>query len=284
MGSDRKRLRLIRRARRLDRIATYGLPEPRRIEELVDRAGTLEELASTTGEGRLVRWKLRSTIFELGRRVLIESRSDPSTLPAACRILVVAISTGVLSALSFTPDPAWLAVNDHVRLTIFNVAQLVVGPIVVWYVIALVRHPDHFPLRNVAAPSAIIGVCMVIQAATNQPQVLTDHLYTISASITAVGSFGVAAAATGTLPHRWARVGLRCNAFAAGLTGINVFYWVSHTFGFASLASAVQVGAIVLGVNGTLMLTRLPWRWEVPRRVVTRHLPILVLPAMAERP
>lgn len=256
--------RLTANCRRLDRLATYGLPEPIRTHELIDRARTCDELRPIQPPRRLLEWKVRSTVAELGRRVIVESRNDPSTLPAAARMLMVSISTGVMSAPAAAPASALVSHQDETRLDVFVTAQGVVGLLVFWYVVALVRNPDHLPLRQVALPSALIGVCLVVQAFTNQPLVDSDRLYTASCLTMSIGSFGVALAAIGWIPDGWARGGLRLNAFGTVLAGVNVFDWVSRTYGAVSVASAIQVGMICLGFSGTVMLARLPFRRDVP--------------------
>lgn len=256
--------RLSRLGRRLDRLATYGLPRTYRALLLDERAEVLSLLRVNRRNSNVASWKLRSTLTEMLHRHVLYSRDDPSTIPAALRLLLVAFSTGIISALSMHPSGAALASLDHTRLQVFMGAQFAAGVLVLWYVAALVRHPDHLPLRQVATPSVLIAICLLVQAATNQPLIEADHIYTLACVLTAIGSFGVALAAYGIIREEIARGFLRVNALAAGLMGINVFVWVDREYGVLSVMSAVQVAMICVAVTGTLMLARLPWKRDVP--------------------
>lgn len=244
---------------------------------MVERAQTLEAVQTSRSWREIRVWKLRSTIAELARRCVTESRDDPSTLPAALRLALVTVSTGVITALSFQPTEDQLGVLDPARQLVFMSAQATVAVFVAWYVIALLRHADHLPLRQVALPSAGIGICLLVQMVTNQPIVGSDHLYTVYCLVSAIGSFAVTAAALGVIPDDWARNALRGNAVGTALVGVNVFDWVNDTYGIISVVSAIHVLAMCLGVSGTLMLARLPFRRDLP--VADDGTPLVAPPA-----
>jgi len=259
VGPDRQRDRLTQRARRLDRIATYGLPAERREGELADRAATFEELAELVPERRLLNWKRRSTALELTHRVVVDSRSEPSTLPAAIRLVFVSISTGVISAMAIDPASELVARDGGLRSDLFVGAQLAAGVLALWVVVTLLRHPDHLPVRPLALPHSLLLVAMGTQAVTNSPVVTTDHLYTVSCVLYCVGLSVLTLAGWGLIPLGPVRWGYRLNAVASVFTGLNVFDLVNDTYGAVSVAGAVQVVAICLGVTSAMMLSRLPF-------------------------
>lgn len=230
---------------------------------LDERAASLRSLREHRRERDVANWKIRSTATEMFHRYVLYSRDDPSTMPAAVRLLLVAFSTGIVSALAMRPTAEMLAQLDSTTHQVFLVAQFGAGILVLWYAAALIRHADHLPLHQIAMPSVLISVCLLVQAVTNQPLIWADHLYTVACVITAIGSLGVALAAHGVVREESARSFLRVNAFAAGLMGVNVFVWVSRHYGWVSVMSAVQVAMIGVAVTATLMLARLPWKRDI---------------------
>lgn len=262
MGPDRQRDRLTQTARRLDRIATYGLPRGRREGELDDRAATFQELAELVPERRLLNWKLRSTAMELTHRVVVDSRGEPSTLPAAVRLVFISISTALISALAINPANELVDRDGGLRSDLFVGAQLAAGVLALWVVVTLLRHPDHLPIRPLALPHSLLLVAMGTQAVTNSPVLATDHLYTVSCVLYSAGLSLLSLAGWGLIPAEPARWGYRLNAVASVFTGLNVFDLVNDTYGAVSVAGAVQVVAICLGVTSAMMLSRLPFRGD----------------------